>query len=59
MLILKLRRSRVRSDGVRSVVPLVRTKTRKYGPVLDEKALSVKTDWLVSGANSSGKTRLD
>ena len=57
MLILKLRRSRVRNDGVRSVVPLVRTKTRKYGPVLDEKALSVKTDWLVSGANSSGKTR--
>jgi hypothetical protein len=57
VLILKLRRSRVRNDGVRSVVPLVRTKTRKYGPVLDEKALSVKTDWLVSGANSSGKTR--
>lgn len=57
MLTLKLRRGRVRNDGVHSVVPLVRTKTRKYGPVLDEKALSVKTDWLVSGANSSGKTR--
>lgn len=57
MLILKLRRGRVRNDGVRSVVPLVRTKSRKFGPVLDEKALSVKTDWLVSGANSSGKTR--
>ncbi|WP_281505701.1 hypothetical protein [Aromatoleum buckelii] len=44
MLILKLRRGRVRKDGARSVVPLVRTKTRKYGRVLDEKALSVKTD---------------
>ena len=57
MLVLKLRRGRVRNDGVRSVVPLVRTKSRKYGPVLDERALSIKTDWLVSGANSSGKTR--
>lgn len=57
MLILKLRRGRVRKDGVRSVVPLVRTKNRKYGAVLDEKALSVKSDWLVSGANSAGKTR--
>lgn len=57
MLILKLRHGRVRKDGVQSVIPLLRTKSRKYGPVLDEKALSVKTDWLVSGANSSGKTR--
>lgn len=57
MLILKLRRGRVRKDGARSVVPLVRTKSRKYGPVLDEKALSVKTDWLVTGANASGKSR--
>lgn len=57
MLILKLRRGRTRRDGVQSVVPLVRRKTRKFGPVLDEQALSVKRDWLVSGAHSSGKTR--
>ena len=54
MLILKLKRARVRKDGVRSTVPLLRTRTRKYGPVLDEKALSVKRDWLVTGANASG-----
>lgn len=57
MLILKLKRGRVRNDGVQSKVPLIRTRTRKYGPVLDEKALSVKRDWLVTGANASGKSR--
>lgn len=57
MLILKLRQGRVRNDGVRSVVPLIRTRSRKYGPVLDERALSVKRDWLLTGANASGKSR--
>lgn len=57
MLILKLKRGRVRKNGVRAIVPLVRTRSRKYGPVLDEKALSVKRDWLVTGANASGKSR--
>lgn len=58
MLILKLRRGRVRvRDGVRSVVPLVRRRARKYGQVLDEKALSVKRDWMITGAHASGKSR--
>jgi hypothetical protein len=58
MLILKLRRGRVRvRDGVQAVVPLVRRRARKYGQVLDEKALSVKKDWMITGAHASGKSR--
>jgi hypothetical protein len=58
MLYLKLRKGRTRNGETRrSVVPIVRRKTRKYGQVLDERALSVKKDWLVTGANASGKSR--
>ena len=58
MLYLKLRKGRTRKgDNRRSVVPIVRRKTRKYGQVLDERALSVKRDWLVTGANAAGKSR--
>ena len=58
MLYLKLRKGRTRtSDKRRSVVPIVRRKARKYGQVLDERALSVKRDWLVTGANAAGKSR--
>lgn len=44
-------------DQVRACVPLVRTKTRKYGAVLDEHWLSTKRDWMILGANAAGKTR--
>lgn len=58
MLYLKLRKGRIRKgDSKRSVVPIVRSKARKYGPVLDERALSVRRDWLVTGANAAGKSR--
>lgn len=58
MLYLKLRKGRIRkADQRRSVVPIVRRKTRKYGQVLDERALSVKRDWLVTGAHAAGKSR--
>ena len=58
MLYLKLRKGRTRKcDHRRSVVPIVRRKTRKYGQVLDERALPVKKDWLVTGANAAGKSR--
>lgn len=35
----------------------MRKRERKYGPVLEERVLSIKKDVLVSGPNSSGKTR--
>lgn len=58
MLYLKLKKGRTRKcDNRQSVVPIVRTKSRKFGDVLDERALSVKRDWLVSGANAAGKSR--
>ncbi len=58
MIMLQLRKGRQRvGDGQRSVVPLVRRRGRKYGPILAEKALSVRRDLLVCGANQSGKSR--
>ena len=56
MLMLLLRPGSPRKDGPRRI-PIVRTRGRKYGPILDEKAISIKRDILISGANSSGKTR--
>lgn len=41
----------------RACVPIVRTKTRKYGAVLDEHWISTKRDLMVIGANAAGKTR--
>lgn len=38
-------------------VPIVRERARKYGPILDERVLSVRKDLLITGPNSSGKTR--
>jgi hypothetical protein len=54
---LLLRAAKCRKNGVLRRVPLVRTRSRKFGPVLDERILSVKSDVLVSGPNSCGKTR--
>ena len=42
---------------LRACVPIVRTKTRKYGAVLDEHWLSTKRDLMIIGANAAGKTR--
>jgi len=53
---LMLRPASSRKDGARRV-PIVRTRARKYGPILDETCLSIKRDVLISGANASGKTR--
>jgi hypothetical protein len=54
---LLLRAAKCRKDGVMRRVPMVRTRSRKFGPVLEERILSVKSDVLVSGPNSCGKTR--
>lgn len=44
-------------DQLRACVPIVRTKTRKYGQVLDEHWLPTRRDWMILGANAAGKTR--
>lgn len=58
MLMLNLRKARTRADGVQSVVPILRRKARKFGPILEERALPVKRDWLITGAHASGKSRM-
>lgn len=50
-------RSGRRFDQLRACVPIVRTKTRKYGTVLDEHWLPTRRDWMILGANAAGKTR--
>jgi hypothetical protein len=45
------------ASNAKTCVPIVRTKNRKYGNVLDEHWLSVRRDVMIVGANASGKTR--
>ena len=45
------------TDGVTRRVPIVRERARKYGPILDERVLSVRQDLLIAGPNACGKTR--
>ena len=56
---LKIRRTQkqVRADGSRYAVPLLITKSKKYGKVISEQAISRKKPILVTGAHDSGKTR--
>lgn len=56
MKMLILRKGRPAGDA-RAVVPIVRTKNRKYGLVLDEHWLSIRRDVMITGANAAGKTR--
>ena len=57
MLMLMVRPAGKLADGSTRRVPIVRKRERKYGPVLEERVLSIKKDVLVTGPNSSGKTR--
>ena len=57
MLMLMLRPHRTLPDGSKRRVPIVRSRARKFGPILDERVLSVKKDMLITGPNASGKTR--
>jgi hypothetical protein len=57
MLMLMLRPHRLLPDGSKRRVPIVRSRARKFGPILDERVLSVKKDMLITGPNASGKTR--
>ena len=57
MLMLMLRPHGATVDGLKRRVPIVRTRARKYGPILEERVLSVQKDVLITGPNASGKTR--
>jgi hypothetical protein len=57
MKILRLRKHRERKDGTRTVIPILRERGRKYGPISKETVISVRRDVLVTGPHSSGKTR--
>ena len=54
---IKRTQKQVRADGSRYAVPILVTKTRKYGKVTSEQNISVKKPVLVTGAHDSGKTR--
>lgn len=45
------------ADGTKRRVPMVRERARKYGPILNERVLSIRQDLLITGPNSSGKTK--
>lgn len=57
MLMLMIRPSGQLIDGTKKRIPVVRERARKFGPILEERCLSIRKDILVSGPNSSGKTR--
>ncbi len=57
MQMLMLRPHGKRVSGAPRRVPIVRERARKFGPILEERVLSIKKDMLITGPNSSGKTR--
>ncbi len=57
MKFLRLKKHRVRADGVRSVLPVIVEKNRKFGLTLSEQKISVRQDVLITGAHQAGKTR--
>ena len=56
---LKIRRTKkqLRADGSRYAVPMLITKSKKYGEVISEQAISRKKPIMVTGAHDAGKTR--
>lgn len=54
---IKRTQKQVRADGSRYAVPLLVTKSKKYGKVISEQNISTKKPVLVTGAHDSGKTR--
>lgn len=45
-------------QGGRKVTPVVKTKDRKYGPVVDVEVVARKTPTLITGMHDSGKSRM-
>ena len=54
---IKRAKSQVRADGSRYAVPLLVTKTKKYGEVVSEQTISRTKPILITGAHDAGKTR--
>ena len=54
---IKRAKSQVRADGSRYAVPLLVTKSKRFGKVISEQTISRKKPILVTGAHDSGKTR--
>lgn len=52
-----LRNGRSTDAGANTLVPIVRTKNRKYGRTLEQHWLSVRRDVILVGAAAAGKTR--
>lgn len=46
------------SQGTKRVTPLIKTKNRRYGPVIDTEIISRKTPTLITGLHDSGKSRM-
>lgn len=44
-------------SGTKRRVPIVRERAHKYGPIRNERVLSIKKDVLITGPNACGKTR--
>jgi len=57
MKMLLMRPGKPAANGAPRRWPIVRTRGRKYGPVLEEENLSVRRDLVISGPNASGKSR--
>lgn len=57
MKMLLMRPGKPSASGAARRWPLVRTRNRKYGAVLEDKLLSVRRDLVISGPNASGKSR--
>jgi len=57
MEMLMLRPHGKREDGSQRRVPIVRTRDRKFGPILSEQTISIRRDLVISGPHSSGKSR--
>jgi hypothetical protein len=54
-----MQRQKYGADGAsRHVIPIVKRKDRKYGPVVDSEVIGRKTPTLITGAHDSGKSRM-
>lgn len=54
-----MQRQKYGADGAgRYVIPILKRKARKYGPVIDQEIIQRKTPTLITGAHDSGKSRM-
>jgi len=53
-----IKSAKSRKNGTKNIVPLFREKSRKFGKITKEQAISRKKPVLITGAHHSGKTRI-